>query len=200
MMERSEMPADPIALFLEWFEEAKKSESLEPEAMALSTVSVQGQPNVRMVLMKAADVRGFVFFTNAESTKGRELKENARAALCFYWKSLRKQVRVRGIVEPVSATESDAYFASRPRGSQLSAWASQQSRPLKSRTELEEAVVAIEQRYADQEVPRPPHWFGFRIQPLEIEFMQTRPSRLHERLLFHRDDIDGPWGTTLLYP
>ena len=191
---------DPFARFSEWFEEAKRSEPLDPGAMALATVDRGGMPNVRMVLMKGFDSNGFVFFTNTESVKGEELTHAAFAALCFHWKSIRRQVRIRGPVEPVTLAEADAYFASRPRGSQIAAWASRQSRPLPSRAELEEAVADVERRYRGKDVPRPPHWSGFRVRPLRIEFWQDREYRLHERLAFHRADPDAPWETALLYP
>ncbi len=192
--------SDPISLFSDWFEDAKAHEPLEPEAMALATVDSKGNPNVRMVLMKAFDAQGFVFFTNTESAKGRELRENARAALSFYWKSLRRQVRVRGVIEPIAVAESDAYFASRPRGSRIAAWASHQSQALESRAQLEERVAEMERQYPGEDVPRPPHWSGLRIRPLAIEFWHNRLSRLHERLLFHRSDPAAPWEQTLLYP
>jgi pyridoxamine 5'-phosphate oxidase len=157
-------------------------------------------PNVRMVLLKAYDEQGFVFYTNCESSKGAELMTAPRAALCFHWKSLRRQVRLRGFVEQVSDAEADAYFATRPRDSRIGAWASKQSRPLESRFALEKAIAKFAARFALGEVPRPPFWSGFRILPLSIEFWQDRPFRLHDRLLFTRDSMREPWSTSRLYP
>lgn len=196
---------EPFALFADWLGEAKASEPNDPNAMALATVDEDGLPNVRMVLLKGVDgadatPRGFVFYTNLESAKGRELLAARKAALCFHWKSLRRQVRVRGLVTPVSAAEADAYFASRARGSRLGAWASAQSRPLESRFALEKAVAAITARYPIGEIPRPPHWSGFRIAPVEIEFWHDRPFRLHDRLVFRRPDAAAPWEKQRLYP
>src|SRR3990167_5444651 len=190
---------DPFELFLEWFEEAKRNEPMDPEAMALATTDARGAPNIRMVLMKEVDTNGFVFYTNAESTKGQELSTNPKAALCFNWRSIRRQVRVRGIVEVVTSEEADTRFASRSRDSKIGAWASKQSRPLENRKVLETAVAEAETRYLD-EVPRPPYWSGYRIQPLEIEFWQNRPSRLHERMQYRREQLNQPWKKTLLYP
>lgn len=190
--------ANPIALFQEWLSEAERLETNDPSAMALATADSAGNPDVRMVLMRGVDERGFVFFTNLESAKGMQLAARARAALCFHWKSLRRQVRVRGPVEPTSAEEADAYYASRPRGSRIGAWASQQSRPLESRLALEKAVAAVTLQYPVGEIPRPPHWSGFRIRPDEIEFWADRNFRLHERLLFRRSG-EG-WETSRLYP
>jgi len=196
---------EPFALFAEWFGEAEASEPNDPNAMALATVDGDGLPNVRMVLLKGVDgadatPRGFVFYTNLESAKGRELAATRKAALCFHWKSLRRQVRVRGLVTPASDAEADAYFASRARGSRLGAWASAQSRPLESRFALEKAVAAITARYPIGEIPRPPHWSGFRITPLQIEFWHDRPFRLHDRLVFRRPDPATPWEKQRLYP
>ena len=189
----------PFEQFRAWFEKAKTKELNDPNAMALATVRSDGAPNVRIVLMKGFDERGFVFFTNTKSAKGQELKATRKAALSFHWKSLRRQVRVRGIVEAVSKKESDDYFASRPRGSQVGALASLQSRPLKSRTMLEKAVKAIEKKYP-RKVLRPPHWSGFRVVPLEMEFWENRPSRLHERTLYSRKAKGRAWKKALLYP
>jgi pyridoxamine 5'-phosphate oxidase len=191
---------EPLALFRDWLAEAERSEPNDPNAMALATVDGQGMPNVRMVLLKGLDERGFVFFTNFESAKGRELLAHPRAALCFHWKSLRRQVRVRGEVETVADEEADTYFATRPRDARIGAWASQQSRPLESRFALEKAIAWYAARYAVGEVPRPPYWSGFRIKPLSIEFWHDRPFRLHDRVLFSRPDMDSPWSKTRLYP
>jgi len=200
--EESEIaPADePIALFKDWFEEAKAREPNDPEAMALATVDAGGLPNVRMVLLKGVDHNGFVFYTNLESAKGEELAGNPQAGLCFHWKSLRRQVRVRGTVMPVSDAEADAYFKTRAKDSQIGAWASRQSRPLEGRFALEREVARFAAKYALQSVPRPPHWSGFRLQPLAIEFWRNRPFRLHERLLYARDSLDSPWVTSRLFP
>jgi pyridoxamine 5'-phosphate oxidase len=191
---------EPISLFEEWLKDAGKTEPNDANAMALATVDEEGLPNVRMVLLKAVDGRGFVFYTNYESQKGQELLSAQKAALCFHWKSLRRQVRVRGPVETVSDAEADAYFASRPRDSRIGAWASQQSRPLKGRFELETAVAMYTARYAIGEVPRPPYWSGFRLRPLSIEFWHDRPFRLHDRVVFRRETPEGPWTKARLYP
>jgi pyridoxamine 5'-phosphate oxidase len=191
---------DPETIFAEWMTEAEKSEPNDPNAMALATVDEEGLPNVRMVLLKGFDERGFVFYTNFESQKGLEILSARKAALCFHWKSLRRQVRVRGIVEEVSVAEADAYFASRPRDSRIGAWASQQSRPLESRFALETAVAMMAARYALGTVPRPPYWSGFRLTPLSIEFWHERPFRLHERVVFRRPSPNAPWTKARLYP
>jgi pyridoxamine 5'-phosphate oxidase len=191
---------DPWALFAAWMTSAKASEINDPNAMALATVDGDGLPNVRTVLLKGADERGFVFYTNYESAKGVEILGQRKAAICFHWKSLRRQVRARGAVETVSAEEADAYFATRAFGSRVGAWASQQSRPLASRAELEAAVAAHEARYADGAVPRPPHWSGFRIIPSEIEFWQEGAFRLHDRVVFRRAAPEVAWTRTRLYP
>ena len=193
-------PDEPLRLFHEWFEEAKLKEPHDPNAMSLATVDPSGMPNVRMVLLKDYDERGFVFYTNSESSKGQELMATPRAALCFHWKSLRRQVRLRGPVEQVPAAEADVYFASRPRESRIGAWASKQSRPLESRFALEKSVAKFTARFALGEVPRPPYWSGFRICPLAFEFWKDRPFRLHERLLFTRPEPNAPWATLKLYP
>jgi len=190
--------AEPFALFAEWLADAGKSEPNDPNAMSLATVDADGLPNVRMVLLKGLDDRGFVFYTNFDSAKGREILGSMKAALCFHWKSLRRQVRVRGPVEIVTPQEADAYYASRPRGSRIGAWASKQSRPLESRMALEKAVAEFTMRYAIGEIPRPEHWSGFRILPSSIEFWHDRPFRLHDRVVFTREG-DG-WGKTRLYP
>jgi pyridoxamine 5'-phosphate oxidase len=192
--------SDPLDLFRAWFDAAKEREPIETNAMALATVDAAGQPSVRMVLLKGVDARGFVFYTNYESQKGQELLATRKAALCFHWKSLRRQVRARGPIEVVSEAEADAYFASRPRDSRIGAWASKQSRPLESRFALETAVAMYAARYAIGEVPRPPHWSGFRVKPVSIEFWHDRPFRLHERVVFRRATPDGKWDKTRLYP
>src|SRR5271154_2648013 len=192
--------ADPFALFKLWLEEAGATEINDPEAMTLATVDADGLPDARMVLCKGADQRGIVFYTNIESAKGRELKGQPRAAALFHWKSLRRQVRFRGPVSEVSAAESDAYFASRQRGSQIGAWASQQSRPLAARSDLEAAVDAYERRFANANVPRPDYWRGYRLAQVEIEFWRDRPSRLHERIRFTRSGPKSAWDKRLLYP
>lgn len=196
---------DPFALFAAWLQDAVKSEPNDPNGMALATVDASGLPNVRMVLLKDVDgtevpERGFVFYTNTESAKGRELEVNPKAGLLFHWKSLRRQVRVRGNVSRVSSEEADAYFATRPRLSRIGAWASDQSRPLESRFELEKRVALLTAKFGISEVPRPPHWTGFRVTPLEIEFWQDKPFRLHDRLVFRRDDAAAQWTITRLFP
>lgn len=188
----------PLPLFDSWFAEARQAEPNDPEAMAVATVGADGRPSVRMVLLKGHDERGFVFYTNYESRKAEQLMENSRAALLFHWKSLRRQVRIEGPVSKVSAAEGDAYFATRSRDSQLGAWASDQSRPLDSRATFEARYQAITERFQGADVPRPPHWSGFRVAPERIEFWQDRAHRLHERRLFTRDG-DG-WTEGLLYP
>ena len=191
---------DPFGLFQTWMKDAEKSEINDPNGMALATVDQDGLPNVRMVLLKDADQRGFVFYTNYESAKGRELLTAKKAALLFHWKSLRRQVRVRGMVSEVTGTEADDYFASRPLGSRIGAWASQQSRPLESRYALEKAVATYTAKYALTGVPRPPHWSGFRVTPVEIEFWHDRPFRLHDRVVFRRTDGTDAWRRQRLYP
>ncbi len=193
-------PDEPLALFHEWFEEAKLKEPNDPNAMSLATVDPSGLPNVRMVLLKSYDEKGFVFYTNCESAKGQELMATPKAAICFHWKSLRRQVRLRGLIEPVTAAEADEYFAGRPRESRIGAWASQQSRPLESRFALEKSVAKYTARFAVGEVPRPPYWSGFSLRPLSFEFWKDRPFRLHERLLFAKPSPDAPWTTARLYP
>lgn len=191
---------DPFELFAGWMKDAEKSEPNDPNGMALATVDEEGLPNVRMVLLKGFDERGFVFYTNFESQKGQEILGTMKAALCFHWKSLRRQIRLRGLVEEVSKAEADAYFASRPRDSRIGAWASQQSRPLEGRFALEAAVAMYAAKYVIGEIPRPPYWSGFRIAPLSIEFWHERPFRLHDRVVFRREKPDGPWAKTRLYP
>ena len=189
---------EPFELFAAWLEDATASEINDPNAVALATVDMDGLPNVRMVLLKGFDQAGFVFYTNCESAKGTEILSSMKAAMCFYWKSLRRQVRIRGPVEAVSTAEADAYYASRPRGSRIGAWASKQSRPLESRFALEKAVAEYTARYAIGEIPRPAYWSGFRIVPQGIEFWHDRPFRLHDRVRFTRAG-DG-WEKTRLYP
>ena len=192
--------ADPMALFSEWFATARAHEINDPNGMALATADAHGLPNVRMVLLKDVSDGGFVFYTNYESAKGRELLGSHKAALLFHWKSLRRQVRVRGVVSEVSAAEADAYYATRPRGSRIGAWASAQSRPLDGRFALEKNVAFYAAKYAIGDVPRPPHWSGFRVTPLEIEFWHDRPFRLHDRAVFRRADAGAAWGKQRLYP
>ncbi len=190
--------AEPFRLFDTWFQEAKTKEPNDPEAMTLATVGADGMPSARMVLLKEVDPRGFVFYTNYESRKGRQLLAHAQAALCFHWKSLRRSVRVEGLAEQTAPEEADAYFASRPRSSQIGAWASDQSRPLEGRFALEARVAKFTAKFGVGPVPRPPHWSGFRIKPSRIEFWEDRPFRLHDRLVYTRDG-EG-WATTRLYP
>ena len=192
--------SEPFALFDEWLAEASKTEPNDPNAVALATVDEDGLPDVRMVLLKGFDGQGFVFYTNFESQKGSEILGSMKAAMCFHWKTLRRQVRVRGPVEVVTNEEADAYYATRPRGSRIGAWASKQSRPLESRFALEKAVAEYTARYAIGEIPRPSYWSGFRIRPTSIEFWHDRPFRLHDRVLFSRDTFEGDWNKTRLYP
>ena len=189
---------NPIEVFREWLAEAEAAEPNDPTAMAVATVDAAGNPSVRMLLLKGLDERGFAFYTNFESRKGRELLAQPRAALCFHWKSLRKQVRVEGPVEIVSEAEADAYFHSRARVSQIGAVASDQSRPLDSRATLEARVAGIEAMLDGVEVPRPPNWSGFRVIPESIEFWKDGAFRLHDRILFRRQGLD--WATERLYP
>ncbi len=194
------LASDPVRLFNEWLAEAERTEINDANAMTLATVDDAGMPNARVVLLKALDDRGFVFYTNYESAKGRELLARPKAALCFHWKSLQRQVRARGKVEQVSPLEADAYYATRPRGSRIGAWASQQSRPLASREELEAAVKRFEKEFEGVDPVRPRYWSGFRVIPLEIEFWHDRPYRLHDRIVFRRGSPDEMWGRTRLYP
>ena len=191
---------DPLALFEAWMAAARGTEINDPDAMALATVDADGLPDVRMVLLKDASRDGFVFYTNLESAKGRELAAQPRAALCFHWKSLRRQVRVRGPVAPVSDAQADAYYQSRPRDSRIGAWASRQSRPLEGRFALEKEVARYAAKYALGHIPRPPHWSGFRVLPRQIEFWRDRPFRLHDRLVFHRRGEGWDWTAQRLFP
>jgi pyridoxamine 5'-phosphate oxidase len=191
---------EPLGLFERWFAEAGESEPNDPNAMALATVDRSGLPDVRMVLLKGADHRGFVFYTNEESAKGLQLAASPAAAALFHWKSLRRQIRLRGPVSLVSDEEADAYFSGRPRDSQIGAWASQQSRPLESRCVFEKAIADYAAKFGAGEVPRPPYWRGFRLTPVAIEFWRDRPFRLHDRVLFSRDSANAPWRRRRLYP
>lgn len=191
---------DPFSIFDGWFEEAKLAELNDPNAMALATVDETGLPDVRMVLLNGLDRRGFVFYTNMGSAKGRELAGQPKAAVVFHWKSLRRQVRVRGAVEQVGTEEADAYYSSRPRLSRIGAWASIQSTPLSSRSELEEAVKRREAEFEGREPPRPDWWTGYRIVPTSIEFWLDMPYRLHDRAVFERSGSGAPWTRTRLYP
>jgi pyridoxamine 5'-phosphate oxidase len=191
---------EPMRLFAAWLADATASEPRDPNAMTLATVDDDGMPNARMVLLKGADERGFVFFTNIESQKGRELDSSGKAALVFHWKSLNRQIRVRGTIARVADAEADAYFATRPKQAQIGAWASQQSRPLESRLAFEKAIALNAAKYAISTVPRPPYWTGYRLTPSTIEFWHDRPFRLHDRIVFKRDDAETPWRKTRLYP
>jgi pyridoxamine 5'-phosphate oxidase len=192
--------ANPFHLFAEWFAEASTSEPNDPNAMALATVDADGLPDVRMVLMKGYDDHGFVFYSHIASQKGRELAANPKAALLFHWKSLRRQIRIRGTVTPVTDAEADAYFASRPKQAQIGAWASKQSQPLESRFAFEQAIAKVAARYLVGDVPRPAGWSGWRITPHRVEFWHDRPFRLHDRIEFSRDTPEQPWTKTRLYP
>lgn len=200
-IERTPLPADasdPVALFADWLAEARAKEAVLPEAVALATADAAGRPSLRMVLLKGFDARGFVFYTNTESRKGLELAANPHAALLFHWKSLRRQVRIEGPAVPVEPVEADAYFASRDRGAQIGAWASDQSRPMSGRFDLEKQVAVQTARFALGSVPRPPHWSGYRIVPDRIEFWSDGRFRLHERLVFEREATG--WRTSRLFP
>ncbi len=197
-LSESDVLPDPIAQFRLWLDQAIAAQLPEPTAMSLATVSSDGHPSARMVLLKAADARGFVFFTDHRSRKGRELEATPRAALCFFWPELERQVRIAGPVEHIARADSAAYFRSRPIGSQLGAWASHQSSPLASREELEQRLIEVGARFGDEDVPLPEHWGGYRVIPQEIEFWQGRPSRLHDRLMFRRRD--GGWELVRLSP
>lgn len=190
---------DPFSLFAKWMSEAEASEPNDPNAMAVATADAQGRPSVRMVLLKDFDPLGFVFYTNLESCKGRELLANPHAALLFHWKSLKRQVRIEGHVTLVTDAEADAYFASRARTSQIGAWASSQSRELQGRFELEKRVAEYTAKFGFGAVPRPPHWSGFRVAAERLEFWQDKPFRLHDRSVYTRAE-DGSWSVTHLFP
>lgn len=191
----------PFELFQTWIDEASSAEPNDPNAMSVATVDSDGLPNVRILLLKGFDERGFVFYTNFESQKGAELAANGKAALCFHWKTLRRQIRVRGPIEIVSEQEADTYFNSRSEGSRIGAWASQQSRPLEERAKLESAVDEYTKKFEGQAIPRPPHWSGFRVKPTSIEFWQDQNFRLHDRIVFSREDVSLlSWERTRLYP
>lgn len=196
-MDVTELPA-LIAEFREWLTEAEEAEPNDATAMSLATVDGEGQPSVRMVLLKGVDEQGFVFYTNFESQKGDELLHTPKAALCFHWKSLRRVVRITGDVETVSDEEADAYFESRPRDSRIGAWASQQSRPMEGRFSLEAAVAKYAAKYAVGSIPRPPYWSGFRVKPKQIEFWRDKPFRLHERRQFTK--TEKGWEKAVLFP
>lgn len=191
---------DPFEMFQAWMADAEKTEPNEANAMAVASVDANGLPNIRMVLLKALDARGFVFYTNFESAKGKEILANPQVALNFHWKTVRKQVRVRGPVSVVSNDEADAYFASRAKDSQIGAWASAQSRPMEGRWVFEKEIAKYALKYGLIKVPRPAYWSGFRVAPLQIEFWRDRPFRLHDRLVYRRDSLEAPWRTERLYP
>ena len=201
MPENITTPADPIALFKQWQADAAQSRAGDPTAMALATTDEHGHPSVRMVLLKAVDARGFVFYTNLDSPKSAHLRARPRAALCFHWHAIDRQVRVEGVIEPVAPAEADAYFATRARLSQIGAWASKQSRPMDGYWELEKAVAATLLRFPLGGVPRPPNWSGFRLKPLSVEFWWQKPFRHHKRFICQRPSPDAPWGAPQwLYP
>lgn len=191
---------DPFSLFKTWMVSAGESEINDPNAMSVATVDTDGLPDVRILLLKGVDSRGFVFYTNENSTKGQHLRSSHKAALCFHWKSLKRSIRVRGAVRPVSAQESDAYFSERARGSQIGAWASQQSSVIKNREVLEARVKETEERFKGQDIARPPNWYGWRVEPETIEFWCDRPYRLHDRLVFNRKSVGTEWETNRLSP
>ncbi len=200
-LDRSHVADDPIEQFRDWFDEVLNSEVEEPNAMTLSTTAADGTPSARIVLLKGLDERGFHFYTNYDSRKGRELDQNPTASLVFLWKPLERQVRVQGSVVRMPPEESTSYFHSRPRGSQLGAWASPQSRVIESRAELEDTLAEVTAEYEDHdEIPRPSHWGGYVVRPTEIEFWQGRPNRLHDRLRYRREDAQGDWTLERLAP
>lgn len=198
-LNEKEAEPNPFQQFQIWFDQALSAQLLEPNAMTLATVTAEGKPSARVVLLKHFDEQGFVFYSNYHSRKGQELGQNPWAALVFWWASLERQVRIEGWVEQVSEQESDAYFYSRPWGSRLGAWASEQSQVVSDRQVLEQRLVELEQQYQDKEIPRPPHWGGYRLVPIAIEFWQGRPNRLHDRLSYHRLE-DGNWQIERLSP
>jgi len=200
-MSPSSLPsADPFTLFSEWLADARRTEINDPNAMTLATIGLDGAPDARIVLLKGQDPRGFVFYTNYESRKGEELAADPRAALVFHWKSLQRQIRIEGQVELVTPEEADGYFVSRPRLSKVGAWASDQSRPLSARAELERRLAEAEARFPGDDVSRPPHWSGFRLLPHRFEFWREMPYRLHDRLVFTRSAVAEPWSTGRLFP
>lgn len=193
-------PADPFDLFRDWFVLAEKKEPNDPNAMSLATVGADGMPSLRILLLKEYDARGFVFFTNRESRKGEQLAHHPKAAICLHWKSLKRQIRAEGLITQVSDAESDAYHDTRPRGSQIGAWASQQSRILADRDALEQRAHELDKQYEGKPVPRPPYWGGYRLTPLWMEFWQERPFRLHDRFVYSRADEKQNWALERLYP
>jgi pyridoxamine 5'-phosphate oxidase len=199
-LDLADVDPDPIVQWVRWYEAAAETGCVEPNAMALATVDAAGHPDCRFVLVRGADARGFLFFSNEESTKGEQLDAFPWACLTFGWMEQHRQVRIRGRVERIDDAESDAYYATRPRGSQVAAWASKQSRPLTDRAALEAAVAEVEARYAGVDLPRPPYWGGYRVVPGEVEFWQGRPFRLHDRLLYRRDPSGSGWTITRLWP
>ncbi|MBO0662854.1 pyridoxamine 5'-phosphate oxidase [Jiella sp. MQZ9-1] len=199
-LDETTVGSDPLALFASWLDEAFASEPNDANALSLATVDGSGLPDVRMVLLKDFDSRGFAFYTNFESAKGRQILASQKAAMCFHWKSRRRQVRLRGPVVVVADDEADAYYASRPRGSRIGAWASEQSRPLESRAVLEAAVARYTDQFGEGDIPRPTRWSGFRLQPLSIEFWQDGAYRLHDRIAFTRAVLDDVWSIARLYP
>jgi pyridoxamine 5'-phosphate oxidase len=198
-LDESDVRPDPIGQFGVWFDEARAANVPEPNAMTLATVGADGTPSARVVLLKSFDARGFTFHTNYQSRKGEELAGNPRAALCFFWQPLERQVRVEGVVERTSPEESEAYFRTRPVDAQIGAWVSQQSKPIASRAELQSLLQQLKQRFGDGPVPRPEHWGGLRVVPNAIEFWQGRPSRLHDRIVYTRQS-DGTWTRQRLSP
>jgi pyridoxamine 5'-phosphate oxidase len=199
-LREEDLDRDPFRQFADWFDQALKANLPEVNAMALATASRDGNPAARIVLLKSFDAQGFVFFTNYDSPKGRHLAENPQAALLFFWPALERQIRISGTVTKVSREESEFYFHTRPVGSQIGAWASQQSQVLSHRHELDERVRLLARQYADQEVPLPPHWGGYRVQPVQFEFWQARTNRLHDRFLYSRPSSDAPWTIARLSP
>ena len=197
-LDKADVHHDPVVQFHVWFQDTIDAGLHEPNAMILATATTEGKPSARTVLLKGYDERGFVFYTNYEGRKAGELETNPKCALLFYWGELERQVRIEGTVSRISEQESDEYFTSRPRGSRLGAWASQQSRPVKDRSVLEERVLALEAEFEGREIPRPPFWGGYRVEPEEIEFWQGRESRLHDRLVYRRED--GAWRIERLQP